>query len=164
VGFAAAPAAATPTLHVSASTGLTQKELVGVTGTGLAPGAYGEVLECNATPGEPTVSVGAPFDEVIPVGCSAPSLKAIVSTTAGGVLSTSFLVRTSKKIGPPCSAKPVQGPCAHFDSAGMHPRADAQNYPCPPTSAQRAAGVTCALVFRDTAGEVVSAPIAFAAG
>jgi hypothetical protein len=158
---ASAPASAAGMLHVSVATGLVQKQIVTVTGSGLADHAFGNVLECNGTPGEPTVSVGPPFDQSIPVGCSAPSLKHIVSTTPTGVLSTTFQVRESQKLGPPCGLSPVLGSCGRTDSSGKHPRADAKNYPCPPTSAQVAASVTCSLVFYDSAHDVVSAPIRF---
>ena len=67
VCFASAQAFAFGSLHVSVATGLTQRQVVTVTGSGLAANAYGYVLECNDTPGEPTVSVGPPFDQSVPV-------------------------------------------------------------------------------------------------
>ena len=161
VCVASAPAWATGTLHLTAATGLVQKQIVTVTGSGFADRTYGYVLECNATSGQPTVLVGPPFDQSLPVGCSAPSLKHIVSTTATGMLSTNFQVRLSKKMGPPCGYSVVLGRCGRDDSAGQHPRKDAQNYPCPPTSAQRALGATCVLVFYDSAHEIASVPISF---
>jgi hypothetical protein len=160
-GLSSDEAWAAGTLHVSVSTGLVQKQIVNVTGSGFAPSAYGYVLECNGTPGEPTVTVGPPFDQSLPVGCSAPSLKHLVSTTTTGGLSTAFQIRLSKKLGPPCGSSKVLGLCSHTDSAGQHPRKDAKNYPCPPTAAQSDAGVTCALVFYDSAQDVASTPISF---
>ena len=161
VWVASTPAWAAGTLHVSVATGLVQRQIVTVTGRGFAPRTYGYVLECNGTPGQPTVLVGSPFDTSLPVGCSAPSLKHIVSTTANGVLSTTFQVRLSKKIGPPCGVSMVLGGCGRTDSAHQHPRKDAENYPCPPTPAQEARGVRCLLVFYDAAHDVASARIAF---
>ncbi len=106
--------------------------------------------------------VGAPFDERVPIGCSRPSLKYIVSTSSDGILSTTIKVHVSRNLGPPCSVYSVFGPCGgRPDSAGKGPRADAQNYPCPPSPAQQEAGVTCSLVFYDTSHEVVSTPITF---
>ncbi len=162
--FASSQAFAAGELQANPTTGLEQAQVVTVTGSGLSANAYGYVLECNGTPGEPTDPVGAPFDMSISVGCSPPSLKHIVSTTATGSLSTNFEVHVSRKLGPPCSPSSVFGPCGPADSAGKRPRADAQNYPCPPSPAQQAAGVTCELVFYDTVHERVSVPIAFLGG
>ena len=161
VSLSIAPAGANGILKVIPAIGLVQRQVVTVTGTGLADHAYGYVLECNDTPGEPTVRVGPPFDLSIPVGCSPPSLKQIVSTSAAGVLLTSLKVRGGDKLGPPCGMSHVLGPCAHTDSSGNHPRSDAHNYPCPPTSTETAAGATCSMVFHDTAGQVVSTRIFF---
>jgi hypothetical protein len=164
LSFASAQAFATGALRLSSATGLVQGQMVFVAGSGLAANAFGYVLECNGTPGEPTVFVGAPFDEPIPVGCSPPSLKQIVSTTPTGSMSAAVKVHVSRKLGPPCSFNSVFGPCGHADSAHQRPRGDAQNYPCPPSPAQQAAGVTCSLVFYDTAHEKVAAPIKFVGG
>jgi Neocarzinostatin family len=147
------------TINVTPAFGLTGGTVVTVTGTGLAKNAHGNVLECNGAPGEPTVFVGPPFDEWVPVGCSPPSLKHIATTGANGSLATTVVVHGGKKLGPPCGVIPVYGGCPHFDSAGQRPRKDAQNYSCPPSPAQQAVGVTCSLVFIDTAQERVSAPI-----
>jgi hypothetical protein len=162
VSFASAQAFAAGTLRATRASGLVQGEVVGVIGSGLAANAYGYVLECNSAPGEPTIAVGAPFNQRIPIGCSRPNLKYIVSTSAAGTLSTSIKVHVSRNLGPPCSVYSVFGPCGgRPDSAGKGPRADAQNFPCPPSPAQQAEGVTCSLVFYDTAHEQVSTPIKF---
>jgi len=162
--FATSQAFAAGVLQANPTTGLQQAQVVTVSGSGLSPDAYGYVLECNGTPGEPTDPVGAPFDMSISVGCSPPSLKHIVSTGADGSLSTNFEVHVSRKLGPPCSPSSVFGPCGRADSAGKRPRADAQNYPCPPSPAQQAAGVTCELVFYDTVHEKAAVPITFLGG
>lgn len=162
LSMASAPAFAAGSLRVSPANGLVQGEIVRVAGSGLADHAFGYALECNSAPHEPTVFVGAPFDQRVPVGCSRPSLKYIVSTSSDGTLSTTIKVHVSRNLGPPCSVYSVFGPCGgRPDSAGKGPRADAQNYPCPPSPAQQEAGVTCSLVFYDTAHEVVSTPITF---
>lgn len=164
LSFSTAEAFAQSSLVLSESTNLVQAQVIQVTGSGLTPSTYGYILECNEASGEPTVSVGAPFDMQIPVGCSAPSLKHIVNTTSSGTLKTDYEVHLSRKNGPPCSYYSVFGPCGRHDSAGLRARADAQNYPCPPSPAQQAAGVGCALVFYDAAHDVVSAPITFLGG
>jgi len=162
--FAAAPAFAESTISVSQSTGLKQAQVVSVTGSGLAASAFGYLIECNDAPGEPTVTVGAPFDIVLPIGCSAPNLKRIVHTTADGSLSATIKLHESRMLGPPCGLPQVLGPCKHPDSAGKGPRGDAQNYPCPPSPAQQAAGVTCSVAFVDSAGQRVSTNITFIGG
>ena len=162
VSFASSQAFAAGTLRATRSAGLVQGEVVGVIGAGLAANAYGYVLECNSAPGEPTIGVGAPFNQRIPIGCSRPNLKYIVATSASGTLSTSIKVHVSRNLGPPCSVFSVFGPCGgRPDSAGKGPRSDAQNYPCPPSPAQQAVGVTCSLVFYDTAHEQESTTIRF---
>ncbi len=157
----AVPAFASGSITVSQSTGLKQAQVVAVTGSGLAASAFGYLIECNAAPGEPRVTVGPPFDVVLPIGCSAPNLKRIVHTTAQGSLSSTIKLHESRTLGPPCGLPQVLGPCKHPDSAGNGPRGDAQNYPCPPSPAQQAAGITCAVVFVDSAGQTVSTNIAF---
>src|SRR5579863_10506538 len=102
VVFAAAPAFAAGSINLSQSTGLKQAQVVSVTGSGLAASAFGYLIECNAAPGEPRVTVGPPFDVVLPIGCSAPNLKRIVHTTAAGTLSATIKLRESRILGPPC--------------------------------------------------------------
>jgi len=148
-------------LVVSQSTGLVQGQSVLVTGSGFAKSAFGYVVECNGTPNEPTVFIGSPFFQSLPVGCSAPSLKHIASTSGTGTLAVTFTVHEGRKLGPPCGINTVLAGCPPGDSANFRPHGDAQNYPCPPSPAQQAAGVTCQLVFFDTAHERVAIPIKF---
>lgn len=157
-------ASARGSLQVSPSTALAQKQRVTVTGRGLSGGSYGNVVECNLTPGEPSELVGTPFNETVPVGCTAPSLKTIDMVSSSGTMTATFevLIHVKRGMGPPCGTKNVWGRCKGADSSGGSPRADARNYPCPPTGAQVLKGGTCALVFYDNAGDVVSAPISFA--
>ena len=141
--------------------GLTGGEKVTITGSGLAANAKGYVLECNEAPGEPTVNIGPPFDESLPIGCSAPSLRRITATTPAGTLSTIIVVHEGRKLGPPCGVFPVIAGCGRADSSGKRPHGDAKNYPCPPSPVQQVLGVKCALVFIDTGHDEVSAPISF---
>jgi len=161
---ASTTASAGGSLQVSPNTALTQKERVTVTGRGLVRGSYGNVLECNLTPGEPSELVGTPFNEVVPVGCTAPSLKSIDEVSSSGTMTALFevLIHVKRGLGPPCGTKNVWGRCKGADSSNGSPRADARDYPCPPTGAQVLKGGTCALVFYDAAGDVVTAPISFA--
>ncbi len=157
----ATASAAAPTISAHPSAGLTGGKKVTVTGSRLAANAKGYVLECNEAPGEPTVYIGPPFDESLPIGCSAPSLRRITSTTPYGTLSMITIVHEGRKLGPPCGVFPVIAGCGHVDSVGKRPHKDAQNYPCPPSPDQQVAGVTCALVFIDTGHDKVSVPISF---
>lgn len=160
---AGAAASAGGSLSVIPSTGLQQKKLVTVTGRGLTRDAVGNVVECNLTPGEPSERVGTPFNEVVPVGCTAPSLKSIVKVSSTGTITTTFevLIHAKRGMGPPCGTQVVRGRCEGADSSGGSPRAATRNYPCPPTEAQTSQGGTCALVFYDSGGDVASAPISF---
>jgi len=142
-------------LIVSPDVGLVNGEGVNVSGAGLTPNQTGAILECNSDPGQPTVTyVGI----AIPVSCSpifgSPGnviFSTIVSTSAAGSFSTTFIVHTGA-LGPPTSGT---------DSAGNDAGADAANYPCPPTPAQQAAGDGCYLVYGDLAGDVARAGISF---
>ncbi|HEY5026704.1 MAG TPA: hypothetical protein VII76_17135 [Acidimicrobiales bacterium] len=153
--------AASPSISVRPATGLTGGKKVTVSGSGLAASAKGYVLECNEAPGEPTIHIGPPFDESLPIGCSAPSLRRITATTSDGTLATITIVHEGRKLGPPCGVFPVIAGCGRADTAGKRPHADAQNYPCPPSPIQQVVGVRCALVFIDTGQDQVSAPITF---
>ena len=158
----ATASAASPSISVRPATELGGGKKVTVTGSGLAANAKGYVLECNEAPGEPTVHIGPPFDESLPIGCSAPSLRRITATTSDGTLATIIVVHEGRKLGPPCGVFPVIAGCGRADSSGKRPHGDAQNYPCPPSPVQQVVGVKCALVFVDTGHDVVSAPITFA--
>ena len=159
--FGTAAAYGQASISVSPSTGLTGGKNVTVTGSGLAADVPGYILECNTTPGEPTIGIGPPFDTRVPVGCSAPSLRRIARTSVSGTLAVTFRVHEGRKVGPPCGVPPVIGGCRGDDSAHLHPHKDAQNYPCPPSPLQQEAGFTCVLTWIDTAGDHPSTKIAF---
>ena len=161
----AAPAAlAQATLSVSPDSGLTGGQSVTVTGSGFAKSSIGNILECNNAPNEPTVALGSPVSSNVPVGCTGPSLTQLVTTNSSGDVSSSYKVSMGT-IGPPCGASgDIITKCPSTDSAGLSPSADAANFPCPPTAAQLAAGVTCQLSYGDEAGDSASANIAFTGG
>jgi hypothetical protein len=58
--------------------------------------------------------------------------------------------------GPPCGTQ-----CTTDTGGTGDPFADAGNYPCPPTAAQQAAGVTCGIIYGNLAGDGVTTPISF---
>jgi hypothetical protein len=159
-GGGAPGTASSPTLSVSPSTGLAGGESVTLTGSGYQPATPGNVLECNTAPGQPTVTLGAPVSASLSVGCTAPSYN-LVTTSATGALSTTYNV-IAGTVGPPCGAPTdTITVCPGADSVGLDPANDAANYPCPPTAAQQAAGVTCTLTYGDLTRESATAPIVF---
>ena len=154
-------AAAAGSVTVSPNTGLTGGESVAVSGTGFTPSQPGNVLECNNAPNEPTVALGSPVSSSVPVGCTGPSLTALVGTSSSGAVSKTFNV-LSGTLGPPCAGtNDVISTCPATDSAGQNPKTDAANFPCPPTAAQQAAGVTCVLIYGDQTGESAQDTILF---
>jgi alpha-tubulin suppressor-like RCC1 family protein len=147
------------TLSASPNRNLTSGEAITVTGSALSPSSPGIVLECNLAPNQPTVSLGGVVNTSVNVGCSGPSGGDIAVTGSDGSLSTAFDV-LGGTVGPPCGPSDLAS-CPSTDSAGHSPASDAANYPCPPTPAQQAAGITCALQFGDASGDLVDAPILF---
>ena len=144
---------ATVSLTVTPDTGLTNGQSVTLSASGMADSSPGNVLECNGAPDQPTVALGGEVNTSISIGCTAPAVSASVlgSTTATGTFSKSYTVKTGT-IGPPCGSGDLAS-CPSTDSAGKSPSTDAANYPCPPTAAQQAAGVTCYIQFHDQAGD-----------
>ena len=135
-------------INATPNSNLTNGQVVTVTGSGFWPGVWGYFLECSQAPNQPTLALGGPDGGIFGVGCTAPSLALsdVVHTDANGSLSTPWTVLTGT-IGPPCGPTIVLMTCANPDSAGNNAAVDAPEYPCPPTPAQQAAGVTCALVY-----------------
>jgi hypothetical protein len=150
----------TTSLTVSPSSDVTNGERVTVTGSGLTPSSAGNILECNDAANQPVVSLGSPINHAVAVGCSPPSLSQVVATSSSGTLSSSYTV-VQGTVGPPCGSAPAAVACPPADSSGQSPETDAADYPCPPTPAQDAAGVTCTLEYGDAAGDAATAPILF---
>lgn len=158
-----ASAASAPTLVATPDTGLTNGASTMLTGTGYADSSTGNILECNNAPDEPTVALGGLVDSSVSVGCTGPSFAAnsLVSTSATGTLSKAYTV-TAGTVGPPCGAtNDIIATCPTTDSTGGSTTTDAAAYPCPPTAAQQAAGVTCSLSFGDQANDSSSVTIFF---
>ena len=165
LSFAEGAGAATATVTVTPSTGLQAQgnTTVTVSGSGFAASSAGAILECNdygvtvatSTP-QPTVALeGHPA----PVSCGpnplpggTPGPTVVATNASGNVAATAFTVTTGT-IGPPA---------AGTDSSGGNAATDAANYPCPPTSAQQAAGASCFIAFGDATGTQATAPISFA--
>jgi len=155
-----APGVTSAVVSVSPSAGLTSGESVEVSGSGFADNSEGVVSECNTAPGQPTVTLASPVNTSVPVGCTAPTYN-LVTTSATGALSTTYTV-IEGTVGPPCGASTdIITTCPGADSAGLDPQTDAANYPCPPTAAQQAGGVTCTVGYGTSVGDRASAPIVF---
>lgn len=161
--LAGAASAAGPTIAITPNTGLGNGETVAITGSGFKPSQPGNVLECNNAPNEPTVALGSPVNNPLAIGCTPPTFSAasLTSTSATGAVSKTYTVATGT-IGPPCGGSTdAVMTCPATDSAGQNPKTDAANYPCPPTPAQQAAGVTCTITFGDQSGESAQATVLF---
>lgn len=156
-----AASAAGPSITVTPSTGLAKGQSVTVTGTGFTAKSIGNILECNNDPNIPTVHLGSPVNADLSIGCTGPSYAKLVTVGSDGTVNATWTI-VSGTIGPPCGATgDVITTCPSTDSAGKPPAADAANYPCPPTPAQEAAGVTCVLTYGDAANDGASQPIIF---
>ena len=150
-----------PTLTADPATCLNGGSSVAVTGSGYDPHSLGIVLQCNSDPGQPTELLGGLVNQKVPVSCTGIALANAITTSATGGFSSTWDV-IAGQTGPPCG-KPgdLVNPCSGPDSAGNDPNADAALYPCPPTTAQLAAGDTCTIAFGDEQGKTASVPIAF---
>jgi hypothetical protein len=152
------------TMTVTPGTCLDGGSVVTLTGSGFDASSIGIVQQCNSDPSQPTVTLsvlGTP--ETLPISCSALALSRAVSTTPTGTLPvspnpTTFVV-VAGTVGPPCGAEGDLVTTCPVDSTGGNTIADAANYPCPPTPAEAAAGVTCTLSYGDQKGASVTVPI-----
>ena len=160
--ISASAAGVTGTITVTPSTGLSNGQSVTITGSGFTASSIGNILECNTDPKQPNVMDGGLVNSAISVSCNAPSLQAVVTTTASGGVSTTFKV-VQGTVGPPCGPAPAVVTCPATDLAGNSPTADAALYPCPPTPAQQAIGDVCTLTFGDQANDSGVATILFGA-
>jgi len=160
--MSASAAGVTGTITVTPSTGLSNGQSVTITGSGFTASSIGNILECNTDAKQPNVMDGGLVNSAIAVSCNAPSLQAVVTTTASGGVSTTFKV-VQGTVGPPCGPSPAVVTCPATDLAGNSPTADAALYPCPPTPAQQAIGDVCTLTFGDQANDSGVATILFGA-
>ncbi len=156
-GAASSGCASSCSISATQTTGLDANTSIQVTGSGFTPKATGAVVECNLAPGEPTIAIPAdpPFYGALgslPVSCSVPA-QGRAPVSKSGTISDSFIMGTGT------TGPPVDG----TDSSGGQASADAAQYPCPPTQAQVAAGVACAMVYQDSRAETASIGISFVA-
>jgi hypothetical protein len=133
---------------------------VAMTASGMMPASatnfLGTFIECNSDPGQPTVSI---LGNTIPVSCSGALAHTFTPNADGSASATFDAIEGTT--GPACAPSlcaPAKNP---VDSSGGNPFTDAANYPCPPTTAQLAAGDICVLAVGDTGGDQITIPIAF---
>ncbi|MGH8996552.1 MAG: hypothetical protein ACRDYB_11060 [Acidimicrobiales bacterium] len=149
-------AAAGASLTVNPGAPVLNGQRVEAAGAGLVPGVNGIVVECNDAPGQPTVETHGltlPVSCVDPFSLQFPYSQWAITTSDAGTFDTTLVVRTGV-LGPPSDT-------ATADSSGANPATDAAQYPCPPTAAQQADGVVCALSLSDGGGDHAQAPLAF---
>ena len=152
--------AAGPSLTADPGTCLNGGSVVTVTGSGFDNGSAGAILECNNATSQPTVALGSPINQSVPVSCTGIEAAGLITTTSSGAISTKFTIAAGTT-GPPCGGSYLISKCPATDSTGGSPTTDAAKYPCPPTAAQLAAGVSCALAFGDAGGKQATVDIAF---
>ena len=142
----AAQASAAGTLTVTPNTGLTNGTALSITGTGFAGSSTGALMECSNAPGQPTVTVAwaSPSPSRVPRGRTSSRPWPMEISPAP---STRYKERSVRRE-------------TATDSNGNPGSTDAALYPCPPTTAQQAAGDTC-VVEMEIAGVVTSSPIYF---
>jgi hypothetical protein len=141
-------AAAAGSLVVTPDSGLSNGQSVSVSGSGLTADSTGSVLECNSDLNQPTITLAG---NAVPISCSNPLSKTLTTNKSGAIPSTSFMVHTGT-VGPPGTGT---------DSNGGSAAANAVSYPCPPTTAQLAAGDYCEVTYGDAANDDVSKNITF---
>jgi hypothetical protein len=129
------------------NTGLHNGDTVTVNGQNFH--ALAGVMECNSDLSQPVVAYTSVF---LPVSCTDPAAHIVTPGGPVNSFTTPVVVKTGT-VGPPIGA---------IDSMGNPAAVDAANYPCPPTPAEQAAGVTCEILVGDLALEVAAAPIVFA--
>jgi hypothetical protein len=155
-----------PTLSVDPGTCLTGGTPIAITGSGYTPNSLGIVLQCNSDTSQPEVMLGGLVNQNVPVSCTGIALANGVKTGTGSFTSTWDTI--DGVTGPPCGKTGDLIAKCPADSTPTDPNAgnaeaDAALYPCPPTPAQQAAGVTCTIAFGDEGGKTATVPITFAA-
>jgi hypothetical protein len=140
------------TVTVDPATCLVGGQTVTVTATGLTPYSttsnfFGALVECNTSPGQPTLDLAG---NEVPVSCTG-FLADSFTPNAPGTLTRNF----------PIVAGTTGPPFPGIDSAGDNAATDAAQYPCPPTAAQVSAGAACVLELEDYGGDKIAVPLSF---
>jgi hypothetical protein len=147
--------------------GLANGDVVNVAGTGFTPGSLASIEQCNSDPAQPVLLY---LGTDIPVSCSPLALTSIgnTRTTKGKLSGAHTMIGGMNPPGPPPDGEvgpPVQGVTPTCDqtvptastiancTTSGNAVLDAQQFPCPPTAAEQAAGDTCVLAIGDQAGD-----------
>jgi hypothetical protein len=151
-----------PSLTADPGTCLTGGTKIAITGSGYDAGSLGIVLQCSNDASQPTVSLDIIGNtEVVPVSCTGIALGNAITTSGTGGFSSSWDA-IDGVTGPPCGKTGDLVATCPSDSSGGNSTTDAAAYPCPPTPAQLAAGVSCTIAFGDEKGKTATTPISFA--
>ncbi len=140
-------------------------DTVTLAGTGFTPGSLASDIQCNSDLHQPVILF---LGNYVPISCTPLKLSQISSTGAYNpppfavVQGTTGPVLNNPSVYPPtCTIDPTKGkpplpgqsgPIPGCTTSG-DPATDAANFPCPPTSAQQAAGDDCVLAIGDQAGD-----------
>jgi len=136
----------TPRIFLSSNSNLINQQTIFITGTGFAPNAFGSLVECNLASGQPLSSVGSP---PLPVGCTSASAEQFTADASGSFSTLFFRVHAGN----------IGAWQTGLDSQGDPAATSAAAFPCPPTPAQVAAGVSCGIEAEDSSGSHVAVPI-----
>ena len=105
------------------------------------------------------------LSNAIPVSCTPVKT---FEVSADGTIAPQFQSFTVVEgtTGPPCGGSSSTAVACQYpdDSSGGNPATDAAAYPCPPTSAQTAAGIGCVIAVGDLGGDKAAVPISFNIG
>jgi hypothetical protein len=148
-----------PSLTANPGTCLNGGTPIAVTGSGYDPNSIGILLQCNNDPSQPSVALPAPVSQTVPVSCTGIAIANAIPTKTGSFSATWNTIAGTT--GPPCGKAGDLAATCPADTSGGDAATDAAAYPCPPTPAQLAAGVSCTLAFGDEAGKTATVPISF---
>ena len=130
-----------------------------MTGSGYDPNSIGILLQCNNDPSQPSVALPAPVSQTVPVSCTGIAIANAIPTKTGSFSATWDTIAGTT--GPPCGKTGDLAATCPTDTGGGNAATDAASYPCPPTTAQLAAGYSCTLAFGDEGGKTATVPISF---
>jgi hypothetical protein len=148
-----------PLLNADPGTCLNGGTPIAVTGSGYDANSIGILLECNNDPSQPSVALPAPVSQTVPVSCTGIAIANAIPTKTGSFSATWNTIAGTT--GPPCGQTGDLAKTCPADTSGGDAATDAAAYPCPPTAAQLAAGVSCTLAFGDEGGKTATVPISF---
>jgi hypothetical protein len=145
LGFAPA-ITPSPLVTVVPATNLSSGDAVQVSGSGFTPDSPWLAVECNLTPGEPSGTGSTPN---LPIGCTQASVVPQPVGLIGAAASSTVT-----------DASGAMQTSLHISEGNLGGSAQSAPYPCPPSSANLAAGGSCAVLVEDGADDQASATVA----